>query len=280
MGAAYELTATAREKTGKGAARAARRGGQIPAVIYGGKEPPLAVSLDEREIRARITGGGFYTTLATIAVDGKKISTLPREFQLDPVSDKPVHVDFLRVEPGSEIAVEVPVQFVNEALAPGIKRGGVLNVVRHRIPLYCKVESIPEKVVADITGLDIGDSLHISKITLPAGTRPTITRDFTVATVAASAGVKEEMKAAAEAAAAAKAAALAAAEAGLEEGAEGAVPAEGAAPAAPGAEGKPAAPGAKPAAAGAKPEAGKADAAKGKTEAAPAKGKPEAGKKG
>src|SRR5687768_1669875 len=151
MGAAYELTATARDKMGKGAARAERRAGQIPAVIYGGSEPPMAVSLNERDVRARISGGGFYTTLATIAVNGKKISTLPRDFQLDPVSDKPVHVDFLRVEPGSEIAVEVPVQFINESMAPGIKRGGVLNIVRHRIPLYCKVEAIPEKVVADVT---------------------------------------------------------------------------------------------------------------------------------
>jgi large subunit ribosomal protein L25 len=266
MGAAYELSATARQKVGKGAARAARREGRVPAVIYGGDQPPMAISLNEREVSAKITGGGFYTSLANIAVNGAKVSALPRDFQLDPVSDRPIHVDFLRVTPGDEIAVEVPVQFINESAAPGIKRGGVLNVVRHRIALFCKVESIPEKIVADVTGLDIGDSLHISKVPLPAGTRPTITRDFTVATIAASAGAKEEMKAAAEAAAAAKAAAEAAAAAGLEEGAEGA-PAEGAA-AAPGAEG------AKPAA-GAKPEAGKAA---GKPEAA--KGKPEAGKKG
>jgi large subunit ribosomal protein L25 len=260
MGAAYDLTATVRQKVGKGSARAVRRGGQIPAVIYGGDEPPLAVALDEREVRGRITGGGFYTTVANIAVDGGKISTLPRDFQLDPVSDRPVHVDFLRVNPGSEVTVEVPVQFINESQAPGIKRGGVLNVVRHRIALYCKVESIPEKIVADVAGLEIGDSLHISKVALPAGTRPTVTRDFTVATVAASAGAKEEMNAAAEAAAAAKAAAAAAAAAGVEEGAEGA-PAEGAA-AAPGGEAKPAA---------GKAEAGKSDAGK---------GKPEAGKKG
>jgi large subunit ribosomal protein L25 len=269
MGAAYDLSATARDKVGKGAARAARREGQVPAVIYGGNEPPVAVSLDEKEIRARITGGGFYTSLANIAVNGKKISTLPRDFQLDPVSDRPIHIDFLRVTPGSEIAVEVPVQFINEQAAPGIKRGGVLNVVRHRIALYCKVESIPEKIVADLTGLEIGDSLHISRVALPAGTRPTITRDFTVATVAASAGAKEEMKAAAEAAAAAKAAALAAAEAGVE-GVEGAAPAEGTAPAA-------AAAGDAKAAA-AKPEAAKAEAGK-KPEAAKG-GKPEAGKKG
>jgi large subunit ribosomal protein L25 len=273
MGAAYDISATARQKLGKGAARAARRDGQTPAVIYGGEQPPIAISLNERDIRARIMGGGFYTTVANVAVDGKKITTLPRDFQVDPVSDKPTHVDFLRVEPGSEIAVEIPVQFINESQAPGVKRGGVVNVVRHRIALFCRVDAIPEKIVADLTGLDIGDSLHISKVTLPPGTRPTVTRDFTVATVAASAGAKEEMKAAAEAAAAAKAAAAAAAEAGVEEGAEGA-PVEGAA-AAPGAEAKPAA--------GGKAEAGKADAGKGKPEAAKGKAdakKPEGGKKG
>jgi large subunit ribosomal protein L25 len=255
MGAAYDLTASVRQKVGKGAARAVRREGQIPAVIYGGEEPPVAITLNAREVRAKIMGGGFYTTVANIAVDGASITTLPRDFQLDPVSDKPTHVDFLRVKPGSEIAVEVPVQFINEAQAPGIKRGGVLNVVRHRIALFCKVDSIPEKVVADLSGLDIGDSLHISKVELPQGVRPTITgRDFTIATIAAAAGVKEEMRAAADAAAAAKAAAAAAEAAGAEPGAE-AAPVEGAAPAA---EAK-----------GGKPEAGK-DAGK----------KPEGGKKG
>jgi large subunit ribosomal protein L25 len=268
MGAAYELTANVRQKVGKGAARSVRRDGQIPAVIYGGDEPPLAVSLNERDVRARIEGGGFYTTIANIAIDGQNITTLPRDFQAHPVSDRPMHVDFLRVKPGAEVAVEIPVHFINESLAPGIKRGGVLNVVRHRIALYCQVDAIPEAIVADLAGLDIGDSLHISKVPLPPGARPTISRDFTVATIAASAGAKEEMKAAAEAAAAAKAAALAAAEAGVEEGAEGAVPAEGAA-AAPGAEAKPAAGGKAAPAAGGK-AAGGAEAQK----------KPEGGKKG
>lgn len=203
MGAAYELTATAREKVGTGAARSARREGQIPAVIYGGTEAPMAVSLNERELRAKIMGGGFYTTVANIAVGGKKISTLPRDFQLDPVSDRPIHVDFLRVEPNSEIAVEVPVQFINEIAAPGIKRGGVLNVVRHRIALICRVDSIPEKIVADLTGLDIGDSLHISKVALPEGARPVIRdRDFTIVTIA---GRKAEEETTTTAAAAAPA---------------------------------------------------------------------------
>ena len=241
MGATYELSATVREKVGKGAARSVRRQGMIPAVIYGGNKPPITISLPGQELFLKIHGGGFYTTLATIAVDGEKIQAIPRDYQLDPVSDKPVHVDFLRVTPDSTITIDVPVQFINESQAPGIKRGGVLNVVRHRVSVICRADSIPERIVADLTGLDINDSLHISTVTLPEGVRPTIKRDFTIATVAAPAGVKEEMRAAAEAAIAAKAAAEAAAEAGP----------EAAAPT-----GAPAAPGSAPAAA-AKPEAAK-----------------------
>jgi large subunit ribosomal protein L25 len=232
MGTPYELSATVREKVGKGAARSVRRQDRIPAVIYGGNKPPVSISLAWREVTQRIHGGGFYTTVAEIAVNGEKIRTLPRDFQIDPMTERPVHVDFLRVTPGSTVTVEVPVQFVNESQAPGIRRGGVLNVVRHRVELLVPVDNIPERIVADLTGLEINDSLHISAITLPEGVKPTIARDFTVATVAAPAGVKEEMRALAEAAAAAKAAAEAAAEAGIEEGAEGAAPAaEGAAPA-------------------------------------------------
>jgi large subunit ribosomal protein L25 len=249
MGQTYELSATVREKVGKGAARSVRRQGMIPAVIYGGNKPPRAINLPHREITFKIHGGGFYTTVATIDVNGEKERVLPRDFQIDPLTEKPMHVDFMRVTPGSTITIEVPVQFINESQAPGIRRGGVLNVVRHRISVIAPVDNIPEKIVADLTGLDITDSLHISKITLPEGIRTTIRdRDFTVATIAAPAGVKEEMKAAAEAAAAAKAAAAAALEAGIEEGAvgaPGAAPAEGAA--APAGDAKPAA-GAAPAA--------------------------------
>ncbi|HET7717011.1 MAG TPA: 50S ribosomal protein L25/general stress protein Ctc [Bauldia sp.] len=207
MGASYELTATVREKVGKGAARAVRREGHIPAVIYGGKEPPIAINLSDRDVYFKIHAGGFLTTVAEIKVNGQTIRTLPRDFQLDPVTDRPLHVDFLRITPGSRIKVEVPVQFVNEADAPGIRRGGVLNVVRHRVELLCPADGIPDRIVADLTGLDINDSLHISRIALPEGVKPTIARDFTVATIAAPAGVKEELRAAAEAAAAAAAAA-------------------------------------------------------------------------
>ena len=206
MGQTYELSATVREKVGKGAARAVRRQGQIPAVIYGGKQPPVAIHLSDRDVYFKIHGGGFLTTVATIDVGGEKVKVIPRDFQLDPVSDHPIHVDFLRVVAGSTVTVEVPVHFVNEGAAPGIRRGGVLNVVRHRVELLCPAEAIPDHIVADLTGLNINDSLHISAIALPEGVRPTIARNFTVATIAAPAGVKEELRAAAEAAAAAAAA--------------------------------------------------------------------------
>lgn len=196
-----QLSATAREKVGKGAARAARRQGMIPAVIYGGKEPPIAISLPFREIDLKISAGGFMTTVADISVDGQVIRTLPRDFQRDPVSDKPLHVDFLRISAGSTITVEVPVQFINEEDSPGIRRGGVLNVVRHTVELECPADGIPEHIIADLTGLDINDSLHISSVSLPENVKTTIDRDFTVATIAAPAGIKEEIRAAAEAAA-------------------------------------------------------------------------------
>ncbi len=225
MGANYELSATVREKVGKGAARSVRRQGMTPAVIYGGNKPPIAISLPARELSLKILGGGFYTSVATIDVSGEKVQAVPRDYQLDPVSDKPLHVDFLRVTPDSTITIDVPVQFINDTQSPGVKRGGVINVVRHRISLICRVDSIPEKIVADLTGLDINDSLHISAVSLPEGVRPTIKRDFTIATIAAPAGVKEEVRAAAEAAAKA-------AEAPEVVGAEGAAAAPAAAPAA------------------------------------------------
>jgi len=203
MGASYQLTATVRDKVGKGAARAVRRQGLIPAVIYGGKEPPIAISLPFRELDLKVHAGGFMTTVVEIVVNGETIRTLPRDFQLDPVADRPLHVDFLRLVAGSTITVEVPVHFANEAGSPGIRRGGVLNVVRHRVELECPADAIPDHIVADLTGLDINDSLHISAIRLPEGVKPTVERNFTVVTVAAPAGVKEEIRAAAEAAAAA-----------------------------------------------------------------------------
>jgi large subunit ribosomal protein L25 len=203
MGTAYELTATVREKVGKGAARATRRQGQIPAVIYGGDQPALPIALSYWEVDQKVQGGGFFTTLATIDVAGEKIRVIPRDSQFDPVSDRPLHVDFLRVPEGARLTLDVPVHFVNESAAPGIRRGGVLNIVRHTVNVSCPADAIPEFLSCDLTGLDINDSVHISAMALPEGVHPTIERDFTVATIAAPAGVKEEIRAAAEAAAAA-----------------------------------------------------------------------------
>lgn len=182
----YELTAEARERVGKGSAREVRRNGKVPAVIYGDKQPPLAIALSYKDIYYKIHGGGFLTTLATINVDGKKIQVLPKDYQLDPVKDFPVHVDFLRVSKDTVVTVEIPVHFVNEDKSRGIKRGGVLNIVRHTVEFTCPADHIPEFIEIDLAGSDIGDSIHISAVKLPADVKPTISdRDFTIATIAA-----------------------------------------------------------------------------------------------
>ncbi|SFU19977.1 50S ribosomal protein L25/general stress protein Ctc [Mesorhizobium sp. YR577] len=193
----YELKAEAREQVGKGSARAVRRNGKVPAVIYGDKQPPLAIALSYKDIYYKIHGGGFKTTIATIDLDGKKIQVLPKDYQLDPVRDFPMHVDFLRVGKNTEVNVNVPVHFTNEEKSPGIKRGGVLNIVRHDVEFHCPANAIPEFIEVDLTGLDIGDSVHISAIKLPKDVKPVISdRDFTIATVAAPAGLKSEDNAA------------------------------------------------------------------------------------
>ena len=185
MSEIYELRAEVRERVGKGAARAVRRQDRIPAVIYGDKKPPIPISLPQREMTQRLHAGGFLTHIAMIDVDGEKIRVIPRDYQLDPVRDQLVHVDFLRVGEGARLTLEIPVHFMNEHASPGIKRGGALNIVRHTIELRVPVDAIPEAIEVDLTGLDIGDSLHISAVTLPEGVTPTITeRDFTIATIA------------------------------------------------------------------------------------------------
>lgn len=189
----YELKAEARERVGKGSAREVRRNGKIPAVIYGDKKPPLAIVLSYKEIYYKIHGGGFMTTIATIDVDGDKIQVLPKDYQLDPVRDFPMHVDFLRVGKDTIVTVFVPVHFINEEKSPGIKRGGVLNVVRHEVEFHCPATAIPDSITLDLDGTDIGDSLHISAVKLPAGVTPVISdRDFTIATVAGSSAMKPE----------------------------------------------------------------------------------------
>ena len=189
----YELKAEAREQVGKGSARAVRRNGKVPAVIYGDKQPPLAIALSYKDIFYKIHGGGFLTTVATIDVGGKKIQVLPKDYQLDPVRDFPVHVDFLRIGKDTEVNVDVPVHFINEDKSPGLKRGGVLNIVRHEVEFHCPANAIPDFITVDLAGTDIGDSIHISAVKLPAGVKPVISdRDFTIATVAGSSAMKPE----------------------------------------------------------------------------------------
>ena len=189
----YELKAEAREQVGKGSAREVRRNGKVPAVIYGDKQPPLAIALSYKDVYYKIHGGGFLTTIATIDVGGKKIQVLPKDYQLDPVRDFPMHVDFLRIGKDTEVNVNVPVHFINEEKSPGIKRGGVLNIVRHEVEFHCPANAIPDFITVDLTGTDIGDSIHISAVKLPAGVKPVISdRDFTIATVAGSSAMKPE----------------------------------------------------------------------------------------
>lgn len=191
MSAVKQLKASARERVGKGAARAVRRQGRIPAVIYGLGEAPQPISLDFNETKRLIFAGGFLTTVFEIDVNGKKTRAIPRDYQLDPVKDMPLHVDFLRVTQDATVNVEVPVHFFNHEASPGLKRGGTLNVVRHTVEVIAPANAIPEEITVDLSGTEIGDSIHISAVTLPKGVTPAITdRDFTIATVVAPSGLK------------------------------------------------------------------------------------------
>jgi large subunit ribosomal protein L25 len=193
MAQTIELTAQARDRVGKGAARELRRQGLVPAVIYGGKQPPLTIAVPFNLAQRAIYAGGFLSHVIDLDVDGKKHTVIPRDYQLDPVKDTAVHIDFLRITKGSTLDVEVPVHFENEEQSPGLKRGGTLNIVRHTVQVSAPADSIPEALVVDLTGLEIGDSVHISAITLPKGVTPTITdRDFTVATVVAPSALRSE----------------------------------------------------------------------------------------
>jgi large subunit ribosomal protein L25 len=217
------LKAEVRERGGKGAARAVRREDKVPAVIYGDKKPPVMISLPQRETTRRLHAGGFLTHLIQIEVGGETIRAIPKDYQLDPVRDFLIHVDFLRVGEGARLTIAVPVHFKNHPESPGLKRGGVLNVVRHAIDMIVPADAIPEFVEVDLTGLDIGDSIHISSIPLPKGVTPTIKgRDFTVATIAGAAAVLPDAEegAAAAPAAGAEGEAKAEGEAGAEGGAK------------------------------------------------------------
>ena len=180
------ILASSRVRAGKGTARAARREGQIPAVIYGNNENPILITLDKIQLEQELSKNGFFIRLIDVEVEGKKHRVLPRDTQFHPVTDQPLHVDFLRYSADRKLNVEVPVQFLNESDSPGLKSGGVLNVVRHTIDISCIADSIPEIFEVDLTGLEVGDSIHASTLSLSEGVELTISdRDFTIATIAA-----------------------------------------------------------------------------------------------
>jgi large subunit ribosomal protein L25 len=242
MATVKELKATARPAGGKGAARAERRAGRVPGVIYGDNQPPVTISVDDTELRARILAGRFLTTIYDIELEGKKHRVIPRDFHLDPVRDFPLHVDFLRLGVGATIRVSVPLHLKNAETAPGVKRGGTVNVVTHTLELEASVDNIPQFIEADIAKLDISGSLHLSDVALPTGVKSLSRDDLTLVTIVPPSGYAEELKAAAAGAAtpAAGAAPAAAAPAAAKAPAAGAkAPAAGAkAPAAPAAKKK------------------------------------------
>ncbi|MGQ0533322.1 MAG: 50S ribosomal protein L25/general stress protein Ctc [Caulobacteraceae bacterium] len=179
------LNVEKREKTGTGGARVTRNAGLIPGVLYGGARGAIPIEINAKDVEMAIRSGKFLSHMVELNHQGEKQPVIPRAVQFHPVTDKPIHVDLYRVEENAEIAIDVIVRFKNHADSPGIKRGGALNVVRHTIKLKCKANKIPEEIIVDLTGLDIGDSVHISQIKLPEGARPVIRdRDFTVATIA------------------------------------------------------------------------------------------------
>jgi large subunit ribosomal protein L25 len=191
MSEALNLPAEARERAGKGASRALRREGRTPAVIYGGKEEPTLIHVEQKELVRQLMTGHFMNSIVNIEIGGQTIRTLPKDVAFHPVTDRPTHVDFLRLTGDSVVEVQVPVVFVNEDASPGLKKGGVLNIVRHELDLHCPNADIPEEIQVDVTGKEIGDSIHISDVTLPKGVTSVITdRDFTIATVIAPSGLK------------------------------------------------------------------------------------------
>ncbi len=180
-------------RAGKGASRALRRDGRVPAVVYGNNEEPLSIHVEEKLLVRQLGTGHFFNSIVEIELGGAKVRTLPKDVAFHPVSDRPLHADFLRISKDHKVHVNVPVVFVNEAASPGLKRGGVLNIVRHDLDLVCDPESIPEEVQIDVTGLEVGASIHISHVSLPAGSASGITdRDFTIATIVAPSGLRSE----------------------------------------------------------------------------------------
>ncbi len=199
------LPAEQRERAGKGASRELRRSGRVPAVIYGDKKEPLSVHVEEKLLAKMLSTGHFMNTVVMIDASGEPHRTLPKDVQFHPVSSRPIHVDFLRIGEHSQVTVNVPVRFDDDEESPGIKRGGVLNIVQHELELVCPASKIPDEIHISLAGLDIGDAIHISQVTLPEGTKAAIDdRDFTVATIVAPSAVKADEAEEAAAAAAAE----------------------------------------------------------------------------
>ena len=193
MSDALTLPAELRERAGKGASRELRRQGRVPAVIYGGKEEPIAIHIEERALLRQLGTGHFMNSIVMVEVNGKPVRTIPKDVAVHPVTDRPLHADFLRLSKDAKIQVAVPVVFTNEDDSPGLKKGGVLNVVRHELELVCESDKIPDDIQIDVTGLEVGDSIHISSINLPDGSVSAITdRDFTIATIVAPSGLRSE----------------------------------------------------------------------------------------
>lgn len=191
MSETLHLPAEARDRAGKGASRALRREGRIPAVIYGGNQEPISIHVEEKELRRQLGTGHFFNSIVELSVAGATVRTLPKDVAFHPVSDRPLHADFLRVSANAKVEVAVPVIFINEEKSPGLKKGGVLNIVRHELELICDADKIPDDIAVDVAGTDIGDSIHISSVTLPAGSASAITdRDFTIATIVAPSALK------------------------------------------------------------------------------------------
>jgi large subunit ribosomal protein L25 len=222
-----QISAELRDRAGKGTARATRRAGKTPAVLYGNKQPPVLLAIDAKEIETVSRRAGFFTRLFELKVGNDTFQALARDAQRDPVSEYLVHVDFLRIDPKAKIRIDVPVKFANTDKSPGIKRGGVLNIVAHTVEVWCAATKIPESLAIDVTGLEINDSIHASTLKLPEGVELYEDEDFTVATIAAPSAIRSEMREKAEQAAAPAAATPAAAA----PAAAGAKPAPGAAPA-------------------------------------------------
>ena len=194
------LPAEARDRAGKGASRELRRGGRVPAVVYGQKAEPLSIHVEEKLLSKMLSSGHFMNSVVMVDVAGKPTRTLPKAVDFHPVTSRPIHVDFLRISEHTQVHVAVPMRFDNEDASPGLKRGGVLNVVVHELEIVCDAAHIPSEIHIPLDGLEIGDSIHISQVKLPEGVTPANTEeDFTVATIVAPSAMKAEEEEAAAA---------------------------------------------------------------------------------